>query len=89
MANHSKTVADIAKSASHAAEIEGITGFIYGCAKKEMYQSKGTSLFYNKHSYLSLTTALHSSVTLFIILLNTSVTSSSLNVLSALLKVIV
>lgn len=58
-------------------------------AKNEMYQSKGTSPFYNKYFYLSLTIALHSSVTLFIILLNTSVTSSSLNVLSALLKVIV
>ena len=32
MAKHSKTVAEIAKSASHTADIEGITGFIYGCA---------------------------------------------------------
>lgn len=32
MEKHNKTVAEIAGKASHASDIEGITGFMYGCA---------------------------------------------------------
>lgn len=32
MEKHNKTVVDIAENASHVSDIEGITGFMYGCA---------------------------------------------------------
>lgn len=38
MEKHDKTVVDIAENASHVSDIEGITGFMYGCAVSMLAQ---------------------------------------------------
>ena len=38
MEKHNKTVVDIAENASHVSDIEGITGFMYGCAVSMLAQ---------------------------------------------------